>query len=243
MATEERHFGKWLRGRIELSGHSKQSAARHVGVQPVTLRAWFQDSSPGMRPENKVNLAKFLGLTVEEINERLRRGQVLKEIVDGITPAVGEATDAIEDLLSGSGISNVEPYSEEAVDDVPCFEADLAAGAWTDVGEHAVCDPRQIEHGRFRVRLRGDSMTPDYKDGQIVEFHCVRPSRDGLIAGKDYYIQRSDGTATFKRVEEFSDEEIVLRALNRKKFPRAMKVLRADVVRMARARGIWKPID
>lgn len=137
--------------------------------------------------------------------------------------------------------ANVEPYSEEKVPSIPQFEADLAAGAWTDVPQMAVCDPRQIDHGIFRVRLRGDSMTPDYKDGQIAEFQCLRCSRDGIVKGEDYYVQRSDGTATFKRVDGFSDEELVLRAINRKKFPKPMRVPWDEVVRLAVYTGEFKP--
>lgn len=128
---------------------------------------------------------------------------------------------------------NVEPYSETTVDEIPFFEADLAAGGWADVTEHAVCDPRQIDHGKFRVRLRGESMLPRYPDGQVVTFRCLRASREGPVVGRDYYVQRSDGSATFKRLGEIEEEMYVLRALNKKKFPRPLRVNRADVTRMA----------
>lgn len=132
---------------------------------------------------------------------------------------------------------SVEPYSERPLlAEIPLFELSVACGTWTDVSEvEDVLSPAQIEQGLFRVRLAGDSMTPEYRAGQVVEFRCVRVGHDGLVAGRDYYIQRADGCATFKRVERFDDDVITLRALNKKKYPKALTVERGLVVRMALA--------
>jgi hypothetical protein len=55
-----------------------------------------------------------------------------------------------------------------------------------------------------------------------------------LEVGKDYYVQRGD-QATFKRLESIGEEELVFRAVNRKKYKDPMPVPRSEIVRMARA--------
>ena len=132
--------------------------------------------------------------------------------------------------------TNVEPYSMESVPNIPLFDLGVAAGGWVEITcEAEVCDPRQMDHGLFRIRIRGDSMEPDYQDGEVVEFRCLREDRDGFEKGLDYYFQRSDGTATFKRLEKSDEETLWLRPLNRKKYPRLIEVPKGLIVRAARA--------
>lgn len=130
---------------------------------------------------------------------------------------------------------NVEPYSEVAVPQIPLFDLPLAAGDWMELTDLCEVKESQIPMGLFRVRLRGDSMKPKYPDGSIVEFHCLRTHLDEAEAGKDYYVQRSDGFATFKRIEKIDDHAVTLIALNRRKYPKRMIVARQEVSRLALA--------
>jgi len=139
--------------------------------------------------------------------------------------------------------NNVEPYSEQAVPRIPSFDVAVAAGNWVDVPEAMqVCDPRQIDHGLFRIRLRGDSMSPRFKDGETIEFRCLRDGRDALEVGASYYVQR-DGEATFKQLAEIGEDVLVFHAINRKKYPDPMPVDRRSIMRMAKAVGHFKPVD
>lgn len=146
-------------------------------------------------------------------------------------------------LLSPAWDENVEPYSKDQLPPViPMFDLAVAAGRWVDVDETGqVCDPQQIDHGLFRVRIRGDSMTPRFKDGDVVEFRCLRDGRDALEVGAFYYVQK-DHQATFKELVEIGEETLVLRAINRKKYPDPMPVERRSIVRMARAIAVVKLI-
>ncbi len=94
-------------------------------------------------------------------------------------------------------------------------------------------NPAQVQQGLFRVRLSGDSMMPRFKSLEIVEFRVIQP--DDLQPGKDYYVQLSDGTATFKRLQRVADETMELRALNREKYKKAFHVAMIDVTRIALA--------
>lgn len=133
---------------------------------------------------------------------------------------------------------NVETYSEQPLmAEIPLFDLAVAAGDWTDITEidEARLTADQIRQALFRVRISGDSMTPKYKSGQVVEFRCIRVADDGFIEGKNYYVQRDDGTATFKHCCEVAEETVTFCALNQKKYPKAFEVPRALIVRAALA--------
>lgn len=213
------HFGRWLREQIAEQGVPIRAFAMRVGVSVATLHSWLNNDRPEIYDFNRARLAQALGRTKQDIDHRL-------------SSAAQGAFDA-----------NVEPYSKEDVPEIPMFEWPLAAGKWVEVGGVGeVFDPRQIDHGLFRVRLRGDSMSPQYPDNTIVEFRCIRDGRDILESGKDYYFQQNDGTATFKRLAKILEDELELRALNRKKFPKPMVVSRELVVRAAIAVGKFIPV-
>ncbi len=168
-------------------------------------------------------------------------GQTISNIETGKVEPRGDTYRAIAaalgltvEQLDAEFDANTDPYSEMPTPEIPLFDLHLAAGNWTDVTDLGEATSNaQIDHGRFRVRLRGNSMEPTYKDGTVVEFRCLRADHEGPLAGRDYYVQRSDGMATFKRMERVGEDTLTLRALNRKKYPKPMPVARADVVRMA----------
>ncbi len=131
---------------------------------------------------------------------------------------------------------NVEPYSEVKLFDIPLFDLSVAASGWVEASEiGGVSDPRVIEQGLFRIRIRGDSMQKTWNTGDVTEFKLVRWGVDELKIGADYYVHRNDGYATFKRLVSLDDDEYVLAAANKKKYPDKMPVARQDVVRMAKA--------
>ena len=78
-------------------------------------------------------------------------------------------------------------------------------------------------------------MKPAYLSGEIVEFRVLRDGVDKLVEGRDYYVQREDGMATFKRLLRYDDEAMELEAVNKRVLRGAMRVGRDDVVRMAEA--------
>jgi transcriptional regulator with XRE-family HTH domain len=141
--------------------------------------------------------------------------------------------------------NNAEPYSRVEVSDIPTFDLPVAAGPWMELPEVLEDDERQkLAHktGRFRIRIRGDSMEKKYPDGSLIEFCCLRVEaeddpRSKMIVGADYYIQKASA-ATFKRLESFDDGVLVFRALNRKKYPAKIEVLRDDLVQMSKAEFI-----
>lgn len=185
-----------------------------------------------------------MGLTDRRVQQIERKEAVGIYAVSlrSLATSLGESLKAITDDIEFKPEfdQNVDVGSEQHVPEIPLFEWRLAAGPWVELeGEGQVCDPQQKDIGLFRVRLRGDSMTapkgakPNYPDGTIVEFRCLRDGRHVLEVGKDYYVQKRDGTATFKRLARIDEETLELAALNVRKYPHFLVVERSEIVRMA----------
>lgn len=121
------------------------------------------------------------------------------------------------------------------------FDLPLAAGQWQEIPQAChIDDPTVLASGRFCVRLTGESMEPSYHSGQIVEFQFVQ-HHDSPRIGLNYYVQRSDGCATFKKLLKIDGDVMTLRALNREKYPKDLTVSSSDVIHMAVAVGKMGP--
>jgi len=119
--------------------------------------------------------------------------------------------------------------------EIPLLQLSLAAGAWTDISE--LSEPGELDAAVFMVHLAGDSMLPIYPEGVVVLFRRLCLDRESPVPTRDYYVQRSDGLATFKMLEKAGETEYVLRALNRRKYPQPLTVEKSLVVNMAAAVG------
>jgi phage repressor protein C with HTH and peptisase S24 domain len=140
---------------------------------------------------------------------------------------------------------NIQPYSEINVPEIPTYDLPIAAGPWMELPEvDDERDLRVVRDGRFRIRIRGDSMEKVYPDESLIEFRILTPDRgDGrgsrLEIGADYYVQRSE-SATFKRLLSFDNEKLTMVAINKKKYPKPIPVLRTDINRMAKAEYVMR---
>jgi transcriptional regulator with XRE-family HTH domain len=199
-----------------------------------------------------------LALTQEELARALNMSaagirRIESQDVTGVYPRVlrslSEFTkEPIAKLLldlsarAQSESDEIDPMDIRPVPEIPTFELAVAAGPWADVCEIAeLHSPRQIADGRFRIRIKGDSMTPKFPSGTLVEFRHI-PCGVELEIGKNYYVQ-VDSMATFKHLEKSDIETLTLRALNKRKYPEPMIVQCRDVVRMAKAIAIVVPQD
>ncbi len=266
------HEGKWLKSQIASIGVSQSAFARRIGMKVQSVTRWFRQERLMIRSENLYRIAAGLGITFEQLNDRLMKAHQLALLRDPSTrekwdkqaveaegwkdkPASewmgGElphgGTGEVDSLAKRAGIdaemdANVEPYTEERFYKVPEYEVAVAAGEWVETTEEeGGSAPWRIDHGVFRIRIRGDSMKPEYKDGQIIEFQCLRFDVHSPVVGCDYYVQQSDGRATFKRMEKIDEDYYTLRAINRKKYSKPMVVSKDMVSRMALALGQYIP--
>lgn len=139
-----------------------------------------------------------------------------------------------EETKSEAGITEIEGFVEP-----PTWEVEIAAGAWIQM---PICqldadDPEQnaiIKTGRFRLRILGGCMEPDYESGQTVEFKIIVIDRDPLEVGADYVVAKTDGTATFKRLYAKDEDSLTLFAINQKDFPGVLVVAQQEIGRIAK---------
>jgi SOS-response transcriptional repressor LexA len=249
------HEGKWLREQIAASGKSQAAFARASQIPLQTIKGWLMQSELRIRLDYLHRLAAGLGQTRQSFDMALDRARVYAMLQDEQTrdrwkrqikaaEKLGPHASVADQIAAGLPTDDPPPFLDQNIElgsmqryaDIPMFDLSVACGGWADVGEAMeVCDPASIEQGLFRVRLSGDSMVPKYKSGEIVEFKCLRYGEDPIEPGKDYYVQREDGMATFKRVEKVDETGITLRAINKRKYPERMDVPHIAVVRMAKA--------
>jgi SOS-response transcriptional repressor LexA len=64
-----------------------------------------------------------------------------------------------------------------------------------------------------------------------------------LEPGRDYYVQRKDGMATFKRLDRDGEKELVFRAINRAQFPSPLGAQRGRIARIALAVGTFISVE
>jgi SOS-response transcriptional repressor LexA len=188
--------------------------------QPVHFGRWLKDEI-----ENRGSITEFVhtsGIPRATLNVWFRQAQ----------PRItGRWFGKLAESL-GTSSAELRATLRSVPATVPTFDLSVAAGGWQEVLEVGeLHDPGQIDRGLFRIRIRGDSMQPRWPNGSLVEFRCVRGE---LVVGRDYYVQRED-EATFKRLVKATEEQLLLGAINRRKYPEPMIVDRHSLRRVAEA--------
>ena len=102
--------------------------------------------------------------------------------------------------------ASVSPGSRLKVADVERFHGVSAARAEerAQVSRGRIPVPASNER-RFAAVVDGDCMEPRYCDGDVVVFSVDAAEGEGILEGKNYFIQFTDGENTFKRI--FFDPE------------------------------------
>jgi repressor LexA len=144
----------------------------------------------------------------------------------------------LQELVEKSA-GNVEMVSTNAVPVVNRVSAGYPKD-FTDlsyprgVADEYVGCPEITDKDAFAARVHGDSMTPKYREGDIVIFSPAASPR----SGEDCFVRFEDGQTTFKRVFFESDEKGkgVLRLQ-----PRNEKY-RAQIVPSEKVTGLWKAV-
>jgi len=112
------------------------------------------------------------------------------EQVMALTPATGSAPGAGVSGYGGAGVPVVNRVSAG----YPRDFTDLSYPP--RVADEYVSCPDIEDRDAFAARVHGDSMTPKYRERDIVIFSPAAPVRDG----DDCFVRFADGHTTFKRV-------------------------------------------
>jgi repressor LexA len=143
----------------------------------------------------------------------------------------------LQDLVEKSA-GNVERVSTNAVPVINRVSAGYPKD-FTDmsypkgVADDYVGCPDLKDDDAFAARVHGDSMTPKYREGDIVIFSPAAPMR----SGDDCFVRFEDGTTTFKRAFFESDEsgQAVIRLQPRNEKYRAKTVPAPEVTGLYKA--------
>lgn len=65
------HFGRWLKREIENVGETQAAFAQRASIGFGALKLWLAARSPKIRGRNVVKLARALGLSRDEVEQKL----------------------------------------------------------------------------------------------------------------------------------------------------------------------------
>lgn len=237
--------GAWLRERVRAMT-TVTALAGKAGVSREVLNKYFGMAEVDGRPDVVRAILQAIGVPDGRLQRRPNYASLSLAADDSSRPdplVRQMMKNAIEYFRDVTDEENVEPYSEQTISEpIPLFDLCIAAGHWVDVidnedGGHRVTDA-QIRQGIFRVRLRGDSMTPRFPDGAVVEFRLLRtpegtPDFEATAAEECYYVQKRNGTATFKCLVSRDETTLTLRAINKRKYKEPLSCEVEEVVKLA----------
>ena len=180
-------IGNYIKNLRAAKGLSQEELGRVVGVQRAAVQKWESGTTQNLKMETIKKLAEFFE----------------------VSPASFIAEGAKEEPISETHISvPVFGYIPagipmEAIEDILGYE---------DIPSNWAKGNKSF----FALKIKGDSMYPNYLDGDIVIFEKAETAE----TGKDVAVMINGSDATFKRLERRMDG-ITIRPLNPSYPPRS----------------------
>ena len=205
---------------------TQEEFAQRLGMSVQNVRRLEQARVSGMQVRNFRRLAELVGQTPDQLRALMGdhgNGGWVRRL----------AGDAVE---SAAQPSSIRPGSIHRAVEIERFHGVSAARAEdrTGVGIGKMLVPPGSTR-RFTAKVDGDCMVPKYHHGDEVVFSVDAVENEGIVEGRNYFIQFDDGENTFKRVFFHSDDEglLVLRCWNSEYVDRVVE--RVRIVLLARA--------
>ena len=192
---------------------TQEEFAQQIGMSAANVRRLERTEEGGMQAKNFRRLADLLKLSPAELHQKIgRRGQRPRnghghgsasvDVLDagpvGLPSAVAaESLRPVVDVERFHGVSAARPEDREGV---RRGRTPVPAGS-----------PR-----RFAVTVDGDCMEPRYRHGDVVIFSVDAAEAEGIVDGRNYFLQFDDGHNSFKRVflDPGDPDVLVLRCWN-----------------------------
>ena len=206
---------------------TQDELAQKLEMSAANVRRIEQSEMTGMQVKNFRRLATLLNMAPDPLRARIGVGQATE---------LEEAGSTIARLEHQQVPQSIRPGSRRAVSEVDHFHGVSAARIEdrTPTDRGAMPVPAGSAR-RFAVTVDGDCMEPKYHNGDVVIFSADVAEREGIVDGKNYFVQFADGENTFKRL--FLDPEnrdrVILRCWN-EKYP-SHTVERGQIKLLARA--------
>lgn len=188
------HIGDRLKKRMEELDWSEGEVSRRSGVSQPTIHRIICGESREPRQSNVDRIAKAMGVT----SDYLRYGDTVQE-ASGLHTT--QPTESLRKIPIPTGrvplISWAQAATIEKNDIVSMLPSD--AEKWMD------CPfPHSVD--AYCLRIDGDNMMPEYRDGEII---LVDPA---VIAkhGDDVVVRTPKNRATFKRLQRTTDGTYLL---------------------------------
>ena len=209
---------------------TQEEFAQRLEMSPANIRRLEQAEVGGMQVKSFRKLAALLSLSPDALRQQIgarSEGSAAGEThrVDPSAPLHDAAFPTGLQIASNRGVVEVDHFHG-----VSAARAEDRTAAHRGKATVPAGTPR-----RFAVTVDGDCMEPKYRHGDVVLFSVDAAEREGIVEGKNYFLQFADGENTFKRI--FLDPEnrelLILRCWNEKYEPRVVE--RSSVKLLARA--------
>ena len=230
MARVTHIFGNRLAAAREKKAMTQRELGDAIGASDETISRIERQEVAGILSKRLPKLASALGLTLEQFMARIC-------VQEPAEPAIAQRDKRADggSLPVGLDLKKLRPAQV-----LPEFQIGIAASRRVEKLAEQPDANRPVaaaDRRAFTAPVDGDCQHPKWKHGEIVVFSFDAVEREGILAGKSYYLAFIDGTTTFKRVfkDEHDPEVFILRCWNRKKYPGDQKVHREEIVRIARA--------
>ncbi|HWE03511.1 MAG TPA: LexA family transcriptional regulator [Tepidisphaeraceae bacterium] len=207
---------------------TQEEFAQRLEMSPANVRRLEQCEMGGMQVKNFRRLAALVNVSPADLRQQIGpASQVL--------PAPGRPRPE-RALPAADFPSGLNDATRRDIVEVPHFHGVSAARTEDRTDAHRGRTPIPAGSARrFAVTVDGDCMEPKYHHGEVVVFSVDAAEREGIIDGKNYFVQFADGENTFKRI--FLDPEnrelLILRGWNERYPPRVVE--RSTVKLLARA--------
>jgi transcriptional regulator with XRE-family HTH domain len=210
---------------------TQEEFADRLGMSTAGVRRLEQLEVGGMQVRNFRRLAELAQLTPKALRRR-------------IGTSAGQSVGAARSRLIDGQPAALAGESARAVVDVERFHGVSAARPEDRAGVERGCVPVPAGSGRrFAAVVDGDCMEPQYQNGDVVVFSIDAAEKEGIIEGRNYFVQFADGENTFKRIffDPENSDRLVLRCWN-PKYPQR-RVQRSRIQLLARAQFRLVPDD
>lgn len=176
---------------LEMAGIDQSELARHIGTSSVAVNNWCTGATKSIKGANLLKASNRLGVTPEWL-------------ASGVGPMQADSGPKIDANVSpGPDVRGMLPLISW-----------VQAGSFCDVidnlapGDAEAWYPCPVTHtpNAYVLRVEGESMSPEYRDGEMI---FVDP-RGGYVHGDDIIVRTPEGKATFKRLQVTPDGTFLL---------------------------------
>lgn len=205
--------------------------AQRLEMWAANVRRLEQAQASGMQLKNFRRLASLLNVSPDELRRQIGPATAAPLPIQRSGAALADGPADFPSALS--------PDATQPLADLPHYHGVSAARIEhrTDASRGTIQAPAGSQR-RFAVTVDGDCMEPRYANGDVVIFSIDAAEREGVVDGKNYFIQFTDGENTFKRLFTDPDnpEVVILRCWNEKY---AERVVERSAIRLL-ARAVFK---